>query len=419
MMPEALPPFQDLLWLAGAKAPPAVAGDPARIDWQRLIGLAYEQRMLFLLHDRIVGHLQALPGYEDHVRLLRKAQTDVVRRNLALSAETLRLVGALEARSIQALAFKGCILSAVVYHSLSARKDGDIDLLVRKEEVFRALEVLAECGYQPYRQRSAAEAAGHLEYDCEWELFHSGKCIGLDLHWEFSSRNSGMPVPQFLDRVWSSPYRTIFCGRPILTFAADDLIFVLCIHAAKNQWQRLEWIHTLARLVDQSPSIDWKTLFGVAAACASERTLALGLAICTKLYAIKLPDEAARRIRADGQVDGLADRALRWLLQGKSNSLSSSTLRKFNVDARKSLSDKIRYLVYAAATPSAKDYFVDLPAWLSWLYYFIRTGRLLAAGIANLFIRVPTSPPREIVHWIPKPEILSLNSSPNREVAEG
>ena len=418
MMPEALPPFQDLLWLAGAKAPPAVAGEPALIDWQRLIGLAYEQRMLPLLHDRIVGYLQALPGYEEHVRLLRKAQTDVVRRNLALSAETLHLLGALEACGIQALAFKGCVLSAVVYHNLSARKDGDIDLLVKKNEVFRALEVLAESGYQPYRRRSGAEAAGHLEYDCEWELFHSGKCIGLDLHWEFSSRNSGMPVPQFLDRVWSSPHRTIFCGRPILTFAPDDLIFVLCIHAAKNQWQRLEWIHTLARLVDQSPGIDWKTLFGVAAACASERTLALGLAICAKLYAIKLPDEAARRIRADGQVEGLADRVLGWLLQGRSGWLSSSTLRKFNVDARKSLSDKIHYLVCAAATPSAKDYLINLPSWLNWVYYLIRAGRLLVDGIANLFTRV-SPPPRETMHWIPKPEVLSLKASPNRRIAEG
>ena len=405
--------WRALLWLTGARLPLPSAITPAQVDWQRLIQLAYVQRMLPLLSDRIIGHLQALQGYEEHIRLLRKAQLDVVRRNLALAAETLRLLDALEASGIQTLPFKGCVLCMEVYSNLSARKDGDIDLLVRQDHVWKALEVLAKCGYRPYKERTKAEASGHLHDDCEWELLNADKRMGVDLHWSFNSRNAGLPMPGFLNQLWSRRGQLAFCGRSIHTFGTEDLVFMLTIHAAKHHWQRLEWIYTLARVLNRSPEIDWSELYKTARDCHAERLLNSGLAICSTVYDVALPADILQKLQSDQKASSLAGRAMGWLFQGKSDTLSSTALRKFSVDAREGLFNKVYYVICATATPSAKDYIIQLPFWLRGGYYIIRLARLLMINLRHGLPGAAKPAPTPPVQWIPEPEVLRLAGQPH------
>ncbi len=399
-------PFREVLWLAGAKLPPGPAVDPRQIDWSRVITTVYEQRMLPLLHGALVEQLGRLEGNAARLQLLWNAQRENAQRNLALAAETLHLLDTLEKEGVPALAFKGCVLSLAVYGNLSTRKAGDIDLLIRREDVWRALEILARCGYRAYRERSPAEAAGHLAFDCEWELLNAGKRIGVDLHWDFSGHNCGLPVPELLSHIWSRQTTTTLCGRQIRSLANEDLVLMLCIHAAKHYWQRLEWIHTLARLLNQSADLDWAALFAFARTCRMERILALGLLICDEVYGLRVAVGDLETVRADQALRSLAGRSLEWLFHDRRDTLSSTVLRKYNADTRSTLPAKLYYWMCAAMTPTAKDYVVELPSRLRWVYYIIRANRLLGWNLVRLFSKPEPPAHGQFIRWIPEPEIV-------------
>ena len=43
-------------------------------------------------------------------------------------------------------------------------------------------------------------------------------------------------------------------GRSLRTICAEDLMLVLCVHAAKHGWAQLSWLCDIAKL---TPSLDW------------------------------------------------------------------------------------------------------------------------------------------------------------------
>lgn len=396
--------FRELLWLSGANLPPGMTVDPAAVDWSKLISLAYEQRMLPVLHAALLKQLAAHEKYAWCVPLLGTAQIENTKRNLALASETLRLLDALETQGVPAIAFKGCLLSAAAYGSIAARKAGDIDLLVRKSDVRRAAEILAGCGYDPFRKRTPAELRGLLALDCEWELINRERHIGLDLHWEFNGKNSGLFMP--IQQIWSRQQTMKFFGRKVRCLCREDLIFMLCLHATKHHLQTLEWTYTIAQVVNQSEGIDWEIILQEAESSKATRLLNLGLLMADEIYGLSLPEKVCRQIQSDATGHELAERALKWMLRGANYLPEPKSLRKYYADTRLGWYAKAQYWIHAAITPTAKDYRTNFPPGLDWCYYAIRVVRLLGEKLSHRFGGSSAQAPRHVIQWVPEPKIL-------------
>ncbi|HEY6078301.1 MAG TPA: nucleotidyltransferase family protein, partial [Polyangiaceae bacterium] len=67
--------------------------------------------------------------------------------NLALEAELVRVLGVLD--PIEAVAFKGPLLTRQIYGDLSERQSADNDLLVSSQDAQSALRALGVDGYRP------------------------------------------------------------------------------------------------------------------------------------------------------------------------------------------------------------------------------------------------------------------------------
>ncbi|MER3458636.1 MAG: hypothetical protein C4309_08450, partial [Chloroflexota bacterium] len=59
------------------------------------------------------------------------------------------MIGALEAASIPAIVLKGPALALTIYPDPALRVIGDLDLLVRREQVEQAMAALHSLGYGP------------------------------------------------------------------------------------------------------------------------------------------------------------------------------------------------------------------------------------------------------------------------------
>ena len=64
--------------------------------------------------------------------------------SLANAVELIAVLKALEDELIPAMPFKGVVLGASIYHDLSARPAGDLDLLIHDRDLSRAATVAPE-----------------------------------------------------------------------------------------------------------------------------------------------------------------------------------------------------------------------------------------------------------------------------------
>src|ERR1035438_2973692 len=100
-------------------------------DWDTLIDFAREHRILPLLLSRINGMDASIPR-EAQERLRSEYDRNAF-HSLANAAELVRLLRAFEQQNIPAMPFKGVVLAASFYPSLTMRSAGDLDFL-RSEE---------------------------------------------------------------------------------------------------------------------------------------------------------------------------------------------------------------------------------------------------------------------------------------------
>jgi hypothetical protein len=175
---------------------------------------------------------------------LRAAYDRNAFRNLANAAELINVLKAFERENIPAMPFKGVVLGASVYRSLTTRPAGDLDLLVDYKYVPRAAAVLLERGYEFYPETQVRPDATSPPLsrcgECHLERRADGMIIELRWGLEFAERhfrrNLGM------DWVWPRRQIALVAGAEVPNMSPEITLLVLCVHGSKHVWGRLIWI---------------------------------------------------------------------------------------------------------------------------------------------------------------------------------
>lgn len=312
-------------------------------------------------------------------------------RNLALLGETSRLVAALRADGITGVPFKGGVLGQIAHGEPNQRQAGDIDLFVRQRDLKAAVRTLQRCGYQLDAHWNSAICEGHFRFDCECEMVNPERQTCVDLHWEFTAQNFSLPLPVEAMFQRLEPVRVQ--GEDILCFGPEDMALILCVHAAKHYWSRLEWCFTLGEFIRRQPRLNWEMLICRASATKSSRIVATGLRLAAGLFHCDLPPEVQSWLKTVPQVDRLVMTALGWIRSGTQKP-SAFAVRRFHALGREGFGAQSRYWMGVFFTPSEKDYARKLPAGFSWVYYLYRPLRLAACFAMSLCRRGPAKAER-------------------------
>ncbi len=154
------------------------------IDWPALVERAQRNGVAPLLYRRLREMAHVPPAALD---LLRRAYYQNAAANALRYRELGQVLSALEAVGIPTLVLKGPALALTIYPDPALRIIGDLDLLVRREQVEQAMAALRELGYEtpdrglPYPvayltrfgrhlQLQRHERAGPLELEVHWTL---------------------------------------------------------------------------------------------------------------------------------------------------------------------------------------------------------------------------------------------------------
>lgn len=206
------------------------------------------------------------------------------------------VLAALERVGIDALAFKGPTLAALLYERLDRVASGDLDVLVRRADIERAVTALAAVGYRP-----DSEVALSLPGNNEMLLRCEGRA-DVDLHWALSPPYF---FPFDLEGAFGRSQTVRLIGQDFRTLGNEDLFVGLVIHHSRHCWDNEGWIRDIALLLERHP-LDWALVERLASASGARRVVNLALLLVGASAAPSLPLSVRERARADRIAERLA-----------------------------------------------------------------------------------------------------------------
>lgn len=342
-------------------------------DWDALLKSAAEHRMMPLLHRSLVKMPELVP--EATFSRLREEFFGNAKRNLLMANELLRLLELLGERSIKAIPFKGPLLAFSVYGDLALRQFNDLDILVSRERVMDAVNILVSQGYVPVHSLSGARQRAFLSFQHHHALHHPLTGVDIEVHWRVSPRIYSFPL--FAEDVMARSEMICLSSRRILSPSPEDLLLILCHHGSRHYWRRLAWVSDIAWLIS-SREMDWRVLMERARGAGSTRTLLLGLSLAQSLLGARFPAAVEVMIQEDGMLSRLSSEAVRSLFRSGSEEETGIGEELFYLRARERRRDRIRYYLARALLPTVEEWeAISLPDALFPLYYLVRPIRLI------------------------------------------
>src|SRR6185437_3385310 len=176
-------------------------------------------------------------------------------RALHLTTELKRIALHLHKRGIQFLAHKGPALGKLLYGDATMRQFGDLDVLVSAQEVQRSREALRELGYEPKLRLPERQERAFLRAGYEYAFALGPERHLLELQWQIIPRFYAIDFD--MDAIFERAIEVEIDGVSMRTPGYEDLMLLLCVHAAKHQWSQLGMLRDIAALTKRNLDWDW------------------------------------------------------------------------------------------------------------------------------------------------------------------
>jgi hypothetical protein len=237
-----------LALLAEPRPPlPPAAGDPF---WAGVLDLAVRHRLGEFLHVRRAATLRA--DWPAAARTTaRRWYVENSLRNARFHAELTRVASALRGDGLAPVLLKGGALLLTVYDDPAERPFGDLDLLVRPDELEAAAAVMRRLGYrldEAFQPESFYRA--HHYHLIFRHAAHPWLCF--EIHWDLS-----LPIMDVAFNADGLRRRAVLAKRDdleILVPSPGDALLLLALHAGLNGFARLGLIRDVATLADTDPT---------------------------------------------------------------------------------------------------------------------------------------------------------------------
>jgi hypothetical protein len=395
------------------------------LDWQRMLRLVDHHRVVPQAYAALAALQHEVPA--EQLAALRSRYQDNARKTLWFSAELQRVTSHLESAGIRTLAHKGPALALALYGEVTRRQFSDLDFLTLREDMPKAKAALLELGYscgpdlrQNNEQAYIASGCGYVSHspagrnllDLQWRIVPHFYSIAFDEAAFFDraeeidlGMEGGCPRPSECQPLvlsnsreaaaecnpqrkrWlesetlSSPSGAKDNPRPglgnrVRTLCREDLLLVLCVHAAKHAWVQLSWLCDIAQLA-MSNKLDWNSIQNEARRLGIERIVAVNLYLAHKLLSAPVPAQIQKRLQEDPSTVRLANEVARIIERSTHYDTDSMPYFRLMLRLRERWQDRARLLCRLTFTPSVSEWSaVQLPKHLQHLYRLVRLSRL-------------------------------------------
>jgi len=340
--------------------------------WDSLISLAYEHGVFPLFYIVITEVNNELDIIDESIsEELKRLYIQIVKKSMMMTSELVKLMKVIEEENICALAFKGPVLSQIAYGNISLRQYVDLDILIRKEEIFKVERLLKNYGYEKLFKLTKNQEKKWLDDTHDIGFINKVKDIHCEVHWSFLDEDFPMQIE--LKPFFEETQLVKMPVSEVRTFSNENLLYYLCIHGSKHLWERVEWLNDIDRLI-RGYDINWNTIIDKADKEGFAKMFYLGLALCNRYLDTPLPKPILEHINKYNFFNTLiADIYNTWT---KEYDVIEST--RFIALLFPKKYQQISYIAKTIFKPTLNEYkIIDLPRSMYFGYYFIRLYLLI------------------------------------------
>lgn len=313
------------------------------IDWNNVIKIAEDNRVLLLLYNRI-STVCPNDVPTDLLKALRQSCQVLTFKNLSMTAELRRLLQLMTSSGIDTLPYKGPVLAQTLYERLDLRQFGDLDIIIQPQDMLAVEQLLIDEGYRPYfGEKTRVELAAYMKAKTEhtYDFFHERKRVFVEVHWRFWPPFFSSVNPK---EVWHRREMASIGSTTVHNLGIEDYLVVLCMHGSRHMWQRLAWLCDIAVLIHKYPKLDWQQAIATAEQWGSKRMLYLGLYLAHQWLGASLPKAIIVQISADSSVIELAKRVDSQMFKLPKAPARFMETTRYQIQARERWSDKAVYV---------------------------------------------------------------------------
>jgi hypothetical protein len=269
-------------------------------DWKALIYLADQHNLTPIIYQQLRESKEELDIPPDIADRMRRAYLSNAARNTYFLHETGRILQAFSEAGLPAIGLKGVFLLENVYPNIALRSMSDLDLMVKKSDVTKALAIIQKLGFLPTNFFDIQDVNIDIKHV---PPFVKGEGPFLELHWTLLEENEPFTIKT--DGIWQRAQPALIAGVDALALSPEDLIVHLCIHLTYQHYLTLglRGLYDIAEVLRiYNGQIDWRTMEGIAHTWGAERVLWLTLALAHEVLAAEIPPSLLARRQPQGWV---------------------------------------------------------------------------------------------------------------------
>ncbi len=231
------------------------------LNWEEVLDSAFSHGIAPLLYYNLknIRKSQFIP--QEVMDKLEKAYHGNVARNMYLYVELNRILEAFYEKAVEVILLKGAALAKTVYADIGLRTMGDIDLLVKQQDLLYIKKIMYDLKYVPYQNSKTEE--WHIENHFHLPKYiYQDKLIIVEIHWNIlrnSLRRNSFPIN--IDEWWERTKVSKIGNCHALIPSPEDMLLHLCLHLMNHGYNKI----TLRGLFDiletvryYKNEIDWQ-----------------------------------------------------------------------------------------------------------------------------------------------------------------
>ena len=343
-------------------------------DWNNFTKLAYAHGVFPLVYKALKMHETSIP--KDVLTKMQNDYMGIVKKNMLMSAELIQVMKLLEENGIEAISFKGPLLSQLAYGDITSRQYADLDILVNEKDIFTTATLLKKHNYTYISSIELLKNKTFLDVSNDFSLFTSTN-THIELHWKLFREKIGKH--QSFESYFQNRVKIKINNKELTTLSNELLLVYLCLHGSKHAWERIEWINDITMLIHNNKII-WEDVLATAQKMDVETSLYLGLNLAKDLCEIDIPDELLKEVTSSFSNDLKRDVYLliNQDLVLHQNHSTYKQIKAFQGKLLNTNSKKIKNFIFHYISLTQNDFLAfPLPSSLRWVLYIIKPFRII------------------------------------------
>ena len=256
-------------------------------EWEDFLAAVHNYGLTTLVYNHL-KNLDLINKIPDaHQQTMHSAVLTNVARNSIFLHKAGMILNALNQAEIPAIGLKGVYLLENIYQDVSLRSMSDIDLLLRKQDIPKALRVCETLGYHPTTYFSIDDDNLDIKHVPPLKTKDGPY---LELHWTILEENAPFSIE--VEGLWTRAVPVTIAGVPAFAFSPEDLILHLCMHLSYQHEFNigLRGLYDIAAVLHHFENqVDWHELITIAQAWGVTRVLWVSLELVSDFFSVPVP----------------------------------------------------------------------------------------------------------------------------------